>query len=179
MKRGMTFFRATRGMTLLETLLAMIILSGGIILLANSWGGSFLRLRKTQLTTEVAALLERKMIEVDLKYRGKPLESIEEETSDDFGSDYPQYRWEMKSKELELPDIAAAMSAQEGGAKQELQMIIKTLTEHLKKTVKEVKVTVYFKPAAGEELAYSATTYFVDYNKQIPIPGMGGAPPGG
>lgn len=164
------------GMTLIETLLAMIILSSGIVLLANSWGGSFLRIRKTQLTTEVAALLERKMVEVDIKYRGKPLESIEEEASDDFGSDYPQYRWEMKSQEFELPDIAASLTAQDGGAKSELVMIMKTLTEHLKKTIKEVKVTVYYKPVNAEEIGFSATTYFIDYNKEIPIPGMGGGP---
>lgn len=162
-----------KGFTLLEVLLAMLILSGGILLLANSWGGSFMRIRKTQLSTEVAALLERKMVEVELKYKGKPLESIPEEESDDFGSDYPQYRWAMKSQEFEMPDLTPILTAQDGGANQQMTLVIKTLSEHLKKTVKEVKVSVFYK-ADGKELEYSITTFFVDYNKEIAVPGLGG-----
>ncbi|MBX2989278.1 MAG: type II secretion system protein [Bdellovibrionaceae bacterium] len=160
-----------RGFTLLEILLAMVILASGVVLLANSWSGSFMRIRKTQTNTEVAALLERKMTEIDLKYRGKPLESIEEEVSDDFGSDYPDYRWEMKSKEFELPDLSTGLTSQEGGASEMLITVMKTMSEHLKKTIKEVKVSVFHKTKGGKELEYSVTTFFVDYNKELPLPG--------
>ena len=81
------------GFTLIETVIAMVILSSGLLLLANSWSGSFMRVRKTQLSTEVSALLERKMTEVEMEYTGKPLESIPEEKEDDFGSEYAQYSW--------------------------------------------------------------------------------------
>lgn len=166
--------RRKEGFTLIEVLFAMLIMSGAILLLANSWSGSFMKIRKTQLTTEVAALLERKMVEVEIKYKGKPLESIPEEEGDDFGSEYPQYRWAMTSKDFELPDLSAGLTARDGGANEMFIQLMKTLTEHLKKTVKEVKVSVFYKGGGGNELEYSITTFFVDYDKEIPVPG--GAP---
>lgn len=161
------------GFTLIEILIAMLILASGIVLLVNSWGGAFMRIKKTQINTEVAALLERKMVEIDIKYRGKPLQSIKEEEEDDFGEEYPQYRWKMQSKEFELPDLSAGMTSREGGANQMLLQLMKTLTEHLKKTIKEVKVTVFYKTEGSKEFSASVTTFFIDYNKEIPMPGGG------
>jgi general secretion pathway protein I len=161
------------GFTLIETVMAMVILSSGIMLLANSWSGSFMRVRKTQLSTEVTALLERKMTEIELEYSGKPLDSIPEETEDDFGSEYSQYSWKMTSKEFEVPDISATLTAQAGGADEMALTVMKTLTEHLGKSIKEVKVTVIYK-GAKKPLEFSATQYFVDYDKELPLPSMPG-----
>ncbi|MEN0059010.1 MAG: prepilin-type N-terminal cleavage/methylation domain-containing protein [Bdellovibrio sp.] len=162
------------GFTLIETVMAMLILSSGLLLLSNSWSGSFMRVRKTQLSTEVAALLERKMIEVEMEYAGKSLDSIDEEKEDDFGSEYPQYSWKMTSKEFEFPDISATMTAQEGGADEMSLTLMKTLTEHLSKSVKEVKVTVIY-TGGKKPLEFSATQYFVDYDRQLPLPSIPGA----
>ncbi|MFP5519207.1 MAG: type II secretion system protein [Bdellovibrionia bacterium] len=166
-----------KGFTLLETLLAMVILSSGILLLTNSWSGSFARLKKTQLTTEISALLERKMVEIEAEYAGKPLEAIPEEQSEDFGEDYPQYSWELQSKELEVPDLSASLTAREGGANEMLIMVIRQLSEHLSKSVKEVKVSIVYK-GGKNPIRYSATTYFVNYDKPLSIGGAG-APAGG
>ena len=137
-----------------------------------------MRVKKTQLSTEVTALLERKMAEVEMEYTGKPLDSIPEEKEDDFGSDYPQYSWKMESKEFEVPDISATLTATDkGNGVDELQLtMMKTLTQHLSKTIKEVKVSIIFK-GGKKPLEFSATQYFVDYDKEIPmpsVPGMGG-----
>ncbi|KYG60491.1 general secretion pathway protein GspI [Bdellovibrio bacteriovorus] len=154
--------------------MALVILSSGLLLLANSWSGSFMRVRKTQLSTEVSALLERKMVEVEMEYQGKPLDSIPEEKEDDFGSEYPQYSWRMTSKEFEVPDFSATLTAQAGGADELTLTIMKTLAEHLGKSIKEVKVTVIYK-GAKKPLEFSATQYFVDYDKQLPLPSIPGA----
>ncbi len=161
------------GFTLLETIMAMVILSTGIMLLANSWGGSFMFVRKTQQNVELAALLERKMVEVEIEYAGKPLESIDEEKADDFGSEYPQYSWKMESKSMEFPNIAATLTSQSGGADEMTLTVMKTLTEHLSKTIKEVKVTVIFKQGK-KAVEASATQYFVDYDREIALPGIPG-----
>ncbi|MNJ98555.1 hypothetical protein D3C87_163220 [compost metagenome] len=161
------------GFTLLETMMAMVILSTGLILLTTSWGGSFARIKKTQLNTDISALLERKMVELEMEYQGKPLDSIEESKEDDFGSEYPQYSWKMTSREFELPDLAGSMTAKEGGVDEMTMTVIKTLTEHLAKSVKEVKVTVIYK-GGKKPLEYSAVQYFVDYDKELAIPGMPG-----
>lgn len=166
-----------KGFTLLETLLAVVILSMGILLLTQSWTGSFLRIRKTQLSQDVVALLERKMNEIDLEYRGKPLDSIPEEKEDDFGAEYPQYKWKMVAKEFQVPNLSAIMMNQDGGANEMLMMVINQLTEHLTKTIKEVKVTVIY-TGGKKPLEYSVVTYFVDYNKPLSIGGAAGAPSG-
>lgn len=165
--------RSKRGFTLLEVLIATMILSTGIILLANSWGGSFMRVRKTQLSTEVAALLERKMVEIQMEYRDKPLDSIDEEKADDFGSDYAQYSWKMESKKLEIPDLSASLTSRDGGADEMMISLVRQLSEHLSKSIREVKVTVIYK-GGKKPLEFSATTYFVDYNRDIQMGKPGG-----
>lgn len=159
------------GFTLIEVLMAMLILSSAVVLLASSWSGSFARIRKTQLKTEVNALLQRKMAEIDLKYRGKPLESIQD-AEEDFGSEYPQYRWKLKVKDFVFPDLTPLLTAREGGANEKLLQIMKMFSDHMSKSVKEVKVSVIYKSTGGQENEYSVTTYYVDYDKEIPIPGL-------
>jgi general secretion pathway protein I len=159
------------GFTLIEILIAMLILAGGILLLSNSWSGSFMRIKKTQINTEMAALLERKMVELDILYRNKPLESIPESGGDDFGSEYSQYSWTFTSKEFEFPDLSASLTSRDGGANNQLIMVLKLLTDHLKKTVKEMKVTVIYNAGNGRKVEASVTTLFVDYNKEPPLPG--------
>lgn len=132
-----------------------------------------MRIRKTQLATEVSALLERKMVEVEMEYLGKPIDSIPEEKDDDFGSEYPQYTWKMESKEFEVPDFTASLTAQSGGADEITLTIMKAFAEHLSKSIKEVKVTVIY-TGGKKPLQFSATQYFVDYDREIPIPGIPG-----
>lgn len=166
--------KSNLGFTLIETMMALVILASALLLLTNSWSGSLMRLNKTQLVFEVAALLERKMTEVEIKYKGKPLDSIPETAEDSFGDEYPQYSWKLASKKLEIPDLSSALRAQNGGEDQMLVGLVKQLTEGLSKSVKEVTVTVIFKPAKGKGAEYSVTTYFVDYDQEISFGVPGG-----
>lgn len=170
--------KSQKGFSLLEVLIAMLILSSGVVLLVTSWGSSYSKLKKTQVQFEMAALLERKMMEIDIEYRGKPLDSIDEEQSDDFGDEYPQYAWRMESKKLEIPDLSPLFTSVSGGASGELLDIVKKLSDQLSKSVKEVKVSVIYR-TKPKDVEYSVTTYFVDYDQPLPgvggIPGLGGA----
>ncbi|MEZ0391519.1 MAG: prepilin-type N-terminal cleavage/methylation domain-containing protein [Pseudobdellovibrionaceae bacterium] len=165
----------SKGFTLLETMLAVVILATALLLLTNSWSSSFLRVRKTQIQFEVTALLERKMTEIELKYRGKSVDEIPEEESEDFGSEYPQYSWKLSSKKLEIPDVSATLASQEGGAGDFMISVVKQMTEALSKSIKEVTVTVIKKDAKPKPIEYSVTTYFIDYDKDIQF----GMPTGG
>lgn len=128
-----------------------------------------MRVRKTQQQFEVAALLERKMTDVEIEYRGKPTDEIPEEKSGDFGQEYPQYAWKLASKKLEIPDISTTLASKDGGVDEFTATVVKQLTEGLSKAVKEVTVTVIFKEAKPKPLEYSITTYFVDYDKEMPL----------
>jgi general secretion pathway protein I len=172
-----------RGFSLIEVFVAMMILGGGIFVIANAWSGNFLRVRNSRINNTAASLIERKMTEIEVTYKDKPLEEIKEEDGGDFGAMYPGYRWEMSSKEFEMPDISGSLAAREGGADEMLLTIVKTLSEYVKQSVKEVTVTVAFKPKHGNEIRHAVTTYFVDYSKELQVPGgmpgAGGAPPPG
>jgi general secretion pathway protein I len=161
-----------QGFTLLEVMIAIAILATSLILLVNSWSASTMRIRKTQNAFEISALLERKMTEIEIEYGGKSLEEIPDEKSGEFeGVD--NFSWKMASKKLEVPDIASTLTAQDGGADQMMMTVVKQLTESISKSVKEVTVTVTY-TGASKPIEHSVTTYFVDFNKEIPLGIPGG-----
>lgn len=156
----------SRGFTLIEVLVALFILAGGIVVVGNSWSGNFMRMRKTTLFNDVATLLERKMLETEAKYKGKPIEEIPAEDEGDFGTEFKQYHWKMESKDLKFPDMTAMIVSQ-GDADETLISMMKQVTEFLDKCIKEVKVTIYAKSAAGKQVEFSAVEYFMDYTKEF------------
>lgn len=165
--------RRAKGFTLLEVLIAMSILTMVIVTVSSTWSGNFNRMRKINLSNNVATLLERKMVELEAKYKGKPVSEIPEEESGDFGDDYPQYRWFLTSQEFQMPDLTALLTSQEGGADEMLITMIKQVNEFVSKAVKEVTLTVLV-TAGKKEVSYKITTYFVDWEQDIGLPGGGG-----
>lgn len=172
-------FREPGGFTLIEVLIATVIMAGAIMVLANSWSGNFMRVRNARINNTLASLLEKKMTEYEIKAKEKPQEVLPESESGDFGAKFPGYRWEMSSQPFEMPDLSGALASKEGGVDEMTLMIIKTTAEYVKQACNEVQVSVYYKPQRGRELQHSATTYLVDFSKEIPIPGMGGGGAGG
>ena len=171
------------GFTLMETLVAVMIMAGGLIVIGSSWSSNLMRIEKARINANMAALLERKMTELDLQYRGKPVTEIKEQDSGEFSEEYPGYRWEMRSKEFEMPNFTSALGGANADSSQAelLALIARTVTEYVKTTVKEVTVTVYYKSkrAKSKEMQQSVATYFVDYTKPVNVPGLGGSVPGG
>lgn len=180
----MKAFRSPSGFTLIEVLIATLILAGGIMVLANSWSGNFVRVRNARINNNMASLLEQKMTEYEIKGKEKPQEELSESEEGDFGAKYPGYRWEMKSQPFELPDMSGALASKEGGVDEMTLMIMRTTSEFFKQAVKEMQVTVYYQNKRGRDISHSATTYVMNFTKEIPMPpGLGaagaGAPPGG
>jgi general secretion pathway protein I len=169
--------RNAKGFTLIEVLVALFILTGGIIVLANAWSGNFMRIRKSALFNDVSTLLERKMAETEAKYRNKYAEIPEDDTGE-FDTEHPEYTWKLKSRELKLPDITPLLLGQEDHPDETLVSMIKQLSEQLSKAIKEVKISVLVK-RGGRQLEFSATEYFVDYQGNFDLGGAGGAAPGG
>ena len=52
-------------------------------------------------------------------------------------------------------------------------MIMKLFTEHLSKSIKEVKISV-INTELGKPLVADVTIYMIDYDKPLNIPGLGG-----
>ncbi len=165
-----------QGFTLIEVVLALMIMASGLFILMNSWAGTYSRLRKTQIQVQLIALLERKVSELEREYKGKPLDSIPEEKEDDFGSDLAGYSWAMKSRKLEIPDLSSSLISGEDGADQTLLLIMKMFTDHLSKSIKEVNVAVTFRDKK-KPIKANVTIYMIDYDRPLPLPGA--APAGG
>ncbi|NQZ00964.1 MAG: type II secretion system protein [Bdellovibrionales bacterium] len=162
------------GFTLMEVLVAIMILAGSLVVISTSWSGNFARVKKANLYNNVALLLESKMSEITAKYSGLRLEEIPETEAGDFGPDYKQYRWDFKSQEFEMPDMSAILVKNAGpqGADEMLLTMIKQMQNYISESVKEGTVTVYVKGAGKEEVAFSITTYFVDYNRDLQVGGL-------
>ncbi len=165
------------GFTLIEVLIAMMIMAGGILVIAQAWSGNFMRIRKSGIYYDAATLLERKMVETEAKYKIKPIAEIPENDGGDFGKDYPQYRWEMKSKDLKLPDLSSLLIGKDSGADEMMINMIKQVTEFLSTAIKEVKISVFIK-RGKKELEFNAVQYFIDWDKDF-ANGLGGMVPGG
>lgn len=158
-------FKNTDGFSLIEVMIAMVILTGCIVTLTASWSGNFSRLNKAQINHNVAELLQRKITELEIQYMEKPLEEIKDSDGGKF-KDFPNYRWEMTSQEFEMPDLSAILIGQDGGADEVLLTLIKTMGEHISKSVKEMEVAVFVK-FKKKEVKYAVTTYFVNYDKEF------------
>lgn len=160
------------GFTLIEVVLALIIMASGLFILLNSWAGTYSRLRKTQIQVQIVSLLERKVNEIEREFKGKSLDSIPEEKSDDFGSDVAGYSWKMTSRKLEIPDLSSSLVSRDDGANQNFLIIMKMFTDHLSKSIVEVKVTVIYQDKK-KPLTADVTFYIIDYDRPLPIPGAG------
>ena len=166
------------GFTLLEVLIALAILASGLIVLNSAWSGNTLRIRKSNLYQNVSTLLERKIIELEAKYKARPFNEIPETEEGDFGDDFPLYHWKMKTKDMEMPDLTGALTPPGESLDETLRTMIKTMTESISKSVKEVKVSLFVKNKGGKETEFSVTTYFVNWTFDLGLGGGGGATPG-
>ena len=159
-----------KGFTLVEVVVSVTILAGSILVISNMWSGNFLRVRKTRLNHNVATLLESKMTEFEILYKERVNELPEEEEGE--FENFKNYRWKFESQEFEMPDLSGALVSREGGADEMLISMIKQMTEYISKSVKEATLTIFVK-VGKKEVAYSVTTYFIDYNVNLSI-GPGG-----
>lgn len=165
-----------QGFTLIETMIATVIMAGALIVIGSAWSGNHMRIEKARVNANMAALLERKMTELELEYRGKPLTQIKDEDSGNFGAEYKQFRWEMRSKEFEMPDMTSVLggASKDGGNQEMLKLIVTTVSEYVKTAVKEVTVTVYYKSPRSKtkEISQAVATYFMDYTKPLSVSGI-------
>lgn len=164
--------KSSQGFTLIEVMVAMLILTGAIVTITTSWTGNYFRLNKSLMNHNVAELLERKMTETLILNKGKSFDDIEAEDGGTFKG-FPKYRWTMTSQEFEMPDLAPILAAQGGELDETLGIVIKQMGEHIKKSVKEIKVSIHVKHKK-KEVEYSATTYFVDYDQELDLGALSG-----
>ena len=162
----------TKGFSLLEVVVAIGILSMVVITISAGWSGNFLRVRQSRLKHTVALLLEKKAVEIEIKFKNKSIDQIVDE-SGDFGKEFSKYRWEFKIKDFQIPDITPLLISRDEGADDLLLSMITQMTDFISQSIKEGTVSVFFKMGQEKEVEYTITMYFVDYNQPLTLGGGG------
>lgn len=159
--------RSQRGMTLIEVLIALLILAGATVALYFSWSGSLANYRKARAYSTVALLLQKKMAELEAEIRDKPVEEVDRRAgeSGDFGQNFSDYRWEIKTKPFTVPNI---MPGKEQGGQAAAETVFRVISNYFEKGVREVQVTVIFKIGKKEQ-RHSLSTIYVDYTKELAL----------
>lgn len=164
--------RNRKGFTLIEVIISLVILTGGIIAVNTSWSGNLLRVRKSAMYNNASQLLERKVTEINAKYYGKPVTEIPAEDGGDFGSDFPQFSWKFKSQKFQMPDLTPIIMGQTNeGVDQMLLTVMTQMQEFMSKSIVEGKVSLLVK-SEKKPLEFSVTLYFVDFDQQLSVPGL-------
>lgn len=140
--------RNRRGFTLLEVLVATAILAIALVSMMTAQGNTLLTSYRAELLTQATMLARQKMAEVELEVdRGvRRGEFPEERTeSDQFEEPYSDFRWEYRIRRVELP--APAMGDEASFQAQ----IAKRLTEEISRSVRELRVVIFWEEAEKEQ----------------------------
>jgi len=124
-----------KGFTLVEVMVSVVVLGIGIASVLGLIGQATRAVSTARGVTIQTGLARLAMVEIENKYWQKDAEDIEK--SDDFGDDFPNYRYEVE--------------------------IIEDIDEEVP-TLHEVNLTVYWN--RGEyERPYTLTTYLIDFSR--------------
>lgn len=173
MKSFKQSFKSKMGFSLIEVLFATIILGGALVALSSSWSGTTFSFKKSEKIQIITSLLKSKMTELEIKYGQMGFSSIPETEDGDFGDEFPDLSWKSEVREMEFPDMTSLMASSENGIDETTRMIVKQMTEHFSKNIKEIRITISWKTKKNKPVLYSATTYIVNYAGGIPTPGGG------
>jgi len=153
-----------KGFTLIEVLVALLILAGVSVILYQS--GSLLAVRKGRLYNTVTLLLQKKAVEFEVENKKKSVDEIKEQDSGDFGEGYPEFSWEIKLKPFTVPPILPKQ-ANGDNENQLADIIMKTMADYFEKAVREVSITVIYKNGERSQ-KWSLSTIYIDYKQEIP-----------
>jgi prepilin-type N-terminal cleavage/methylation domain-containing protein len=165
MVRKKKSFSNESGFTLIEVLIAVVILAGGLLVLNNSSSRSIYSVQKSEKLHIIANLLKQKALELEFENKGKRFEEMKTEDSGDFGKDYPDMKWKMQMEPFPSPNFSDLL-LQQGGQDDMLLTIMNKFSEHLEKSVKEMKVSILWN-YDKKILEYSVTVLLFDY--EVPI----------
>ncbi len=173
--------KSQKGFSLIEVLIALSIMMGSLIVVSMAWSTSQLRIRKMKFNHQAAFLLDYKLADVERFYKDQLARVPDEDsgTFEELGKEYSAFAWKLKSKKFELPDLTPILAQKKNGGDALLAAMMSQMSEYFNQAAKEVTVTVTY-TLQKKNVNFSATTFIVDFNQQLPLPNMGGgALPGG
>lgn len=161
------------GFTLIEVLVALVILAGSMIIISNIWSGNRKRVNKISDYHKIVQLMEHKISELEFEWQRINFKSIPREEKGNFDEE-KYFSWSVKTRALVLPNPRHLMNLTEQN--QEIVSQIAGITaQFLSEAVLEAKLTIHYK-RGDLKSDYSLTTYIIDHNKEIQISIPSGGP---
>jgi len=160
-----------RGFTLLEVMVAVVLLSLALVSLLHANNQSLLLKGNAQNVTQATLLAREKLSEIQMDPS-----SLEESQSGDFGPRFPYWHWEVKSEETDVPfDFAgfeASSSTPTGSAAGRATAPGAQQDEN--PTAQMVTLTIFW-PDGNKESSLVLTDFFAKLVTQTPAAPAGAA----
>ena len=167
-------WKNNQGFTLIEVIIAMAIFTLSFLVLIDSQNITIRNNAKTRRITLATLLAQNKMAEFILKYQGKSLGEIPEQEDGQFEGEYATYRWEESSRGFNY-DLSFLLELAQGGQEQSeeqqaspLAAYLPKISDFIRKSTKEITLTVYWKEGSTEQKV-SITTHLFDYKAPVTL----------
>jgi prepilin-type N-terminal cleavage/methylation domain-containing protein len=168
---------SSAGFTLLEVMIATMILATSMVALQASWTGTLVSFKKAQKNQEITALLRGKASELEVKYENMNFSEIPESEEGAFEG-HNGLKWKAETQEKQYPDLSALTQSDSDEPQDPIKaMLLKQLAEFIPKAVKELRVTVTW-TTRTRSVDYAITTYLINYDEPFNIGIGGGGIPG-
>ena len=154
------------GFTLIEVLVALVILTGSMIIISNIWSGNKRRVNKISDYHKIVQLMEQKISELEFEWQRKNFSSIPKEEKGTFNEE-KYFSWSVKTKSLILPNPVELMNLAEQ-SQEIVTQVAEITTQFLSEAILEAKLTIHYK-RGDLKSDYSLTTYIIDHHKEIEI----------
>ena len=156
-----------KAFSLLEVLVAMMLLTGAIVALSSAWSGSMMAFRRGRQVDIIMNLLQQKMTEKELEFQENfPSDELEE--VGDFGQDFANMSWKVVVQDKQFPDLSPLLINQNEGADELTLMVTNLMTQFMSQAVKEMQVSILWN-VKDKVQDYSATTYIVNFDQTLSL----------
>lgn len=166
-----------KAFTLVEVLIATLILSVTLITLSTGGGTAIFSTRRAILFTEAAILASNMMSKIDLMIERegfKYLEKIGKKREGTFEEkQYQNWKWSEEVKEVIIPvsELIKALTSKKDDSSAQasanieeevfINIIGNNIDEIMKKAIREVTVTVFWPIRGGKDFSSSSIVYYV------------------
>lgn len=145
---------SNKGMSFIEVMYSLLVLSSTIILLNQIASQSTKHLERSKRYYIISNLMEQKLTELEIDFQKEGPIVLKDTELENF-EDYPDFSWSLKT-------APASLFHDSSDDPEEIQSIKKELIAKISELVIEVQLTIHY-TQLKKKADYTITTYFVNF----------------